>query len=158
MNVGEKSGIVIVVLGIIYSVLSLNIDKAAVGNPNEPIVFPIILGILLIILGFLLFWGEHKKKVAIGDKAEVKKKFVLTYELKMIVFICTVSVLYGLLFEKIGYVLSTVFFMGALLFAFNGVKKWRVNLTVALAFSISIYYCFSNLLSVPLPKMIFLNI
>jgi DNA-binding Lrp family transcriptional regulator len=106
-------------------------------------------------------WGLVSAIPRVGtiriEKVE-KKKFVFTYELKMITYICTVSILYGLLFEKIGYVLATTFFMGALLFAFNGVKKWRVNIIVALSFSISIYYSFSNILSVPLPKMIFLNI
>lgn len=158
MSNGEKSGIVTAVFGILYTILSFNIDRATVGNPNEPIIFPLILGILLIVLGFGLYWGEHKKKVALGDKAEGKKKFELTYQIKMIGYICIISVLYGFLFEKLGYVISTTLFMGALLFAFNGKKKWHVNIIVALVFSISIYYSFSSLLSVPLPKMIFFNI
>lgn len=156
MNIGEKTGIITAIVGIMYTVLAMNIQKASVGNPYEPMIFPVMLGILLTVLGVLVFIGEYRKNAkAKGNKEKIG---ISAYEIKMIAYICAVCILYGLLFEKIGYVLATTLFMAGLLFAFNGTKKWLVNLTVAVGFSAAIYFCFSHVFSIPLPKLPFFNI
>jgi putative tricarboxylic transport membrane protein len=164
MSVGEKTGIVTLVFGILYGILTLNMERAAIGNPFEPLIFPLMLATLMLLCGAVLFIGEHKKRLVASRTQKVtevkkeKKKFEISYEVKMIIFICIVSTLYGFLFDKIGYVLSTTFFMGALLFAFNGAKKWLVNLTIAISFSVVIYICFSRIFFIPLPTLPFFNI
>lgn len=158
MNVGEKSGVVTIAIGVLYSILSLNMDRATIGNPVEPMIFPLVLGALMILCGIILFIMQHRKAAQAEKKVDSPKGPFWTFEVKMVIFICTVSVLYGLLFERIGYVLSTTLFLGALLLSFSGWKKWISNLIIAFGFSVAIYYCFSEILSIPLPKVPFLNI
>jgi putative tricarboxylic transport membrane protein len=61
-----------------------------------------------------------------------------------------------LLLERAGYVIATFLFMGFILTITNG-KKWVQNIITALVFSVVVYYVFSYLLGVILPKTPFLN-
>jgi putative tricarboxylic transport membrane protein len=77
---------------------------------------------------------------------------------KMIVLTCLACIIYAILFNRIGYVLSTIVFLEAMLLLFNGKKKWKTNTIVAVVFSVFIYIVFSKLLGVILPVMPFIYI
>lgn len=158
MNKGEKGGIATIVIGVIYTILAYNMKRATIGNPIEPKVFPLLLGVVMTLSGIALYIIQHKKKVAQAAKNNSEKLFTWNFETKMIAFICSVSVLYGIFYEKLGYVISTTLFLGALLLAFHGGKKKVTNLVIAFGFSVAIYYCFSQVLGIPLPKVPGLNI
>lgn len=154
MNKSKLTGIITTTFGIVYTVLSLSLPKASVGNPIEPIIFPLICGVGMTLCGFLLLITE-RKKWADEEKKEVKKEQKeISLDTKLIIFTCAMGILYGLLFDKIGYVLSTTLFIGSLLFALNdGLKKWKTNILVAIGFSVGIYVMFNYLLGIPLPMI-----
>lgn len=150
-------GLVVAIVGGIYLVLTLQIKDAAVGNPMEPKFFPFMISALFIVLGiyFLLKTGlahirtsvENLKKV-IGEEPEIYKMIGLT---------AINCILYGLLFKRLGYVLSTVIFLEVMLFLTRG-KKWIPNTIISAIFSVAVYFVFSKLLGVTLPPMPFINI
>jgi putative tricarboxylic transport membrane protein len=159
LNIGALSGIITILFGIAYSLMAYNLPKAAIGNPMAPAIFPLILGVGMTILGICLFIVEVRKNKA-AAKSEAKKETGkgLAYDSKLIIFTCVLALIYALLFERIGYVLSTSLFMGSLLFALNGKAKWKNNVLVAVGFSVCIYLIFQKLLNIPLPMIPFLEI
>lgn len=152
MNLPALTGILAIILGMIYSIQAYNLPRATVGNPMAPVIFPLVLGIIMVIFGIILFVKESKKGMKAVDKKEDQKEGISSSS-KLIIITCLSSIVYALLFERIGYVLSTFIFMGTILFSLNGKKKWKLNIIVAVCFSVGIYFIFLKLLSIPLPMM-----
>jgi putative tricarboxylic transport membrane protein len=150
-------GLVVAIVGIIYLILTISLPDATIGGANKPKIFPLIVAIILIVLGitFLFKSGISNIKVAADNFVKSAKKDKDTNIL--IGIACAASVLYALLFDTLGYVLSTFIFMEILLQLTNK-NKWKTNTIVALALSVGIYIIFYKLLGVTLPTMIFLDI
>jgi len=147
-----------IVLGIAYTILTLSLPYAAIGRPNAPKAFPLALGILMTLLSAALLVQQVMKvraDSAIKHPSQEKKKgiFPLEHHTKQIIITVINGVFYGLLFSRIGYVLSTFIFLGGELLLFNGKRKWRTVLIVSLIFSLFIYILFNKLLGVYLPRM-----
>lgn len=70
---------------------------------------------------------------------------------KLIGFTILLGVIYAFVFDRIGFLYSTILYLGGLLFYINGIKKWLVNIIVTVAFSFLSWYAFSVLLGVSLP-------
>ena len=137
------------VLGVVYTTATFMLPDASVGRAYEPKIFPMMLGFALIILSLSLLAREFK-----AQKTEQKKEKLPLYKeagFRKILLTCLFSVIYAMLFDKIGYVISTVIFLELELVLFNGRKNWKVNTAVALLFSLFIYIVFSKLLGVYLP-------
>ncbi len=153
MNYSALAGVVSVLVGIVYSIQSYNLPRAVIGKPMAPVIFPLGLGILMILFGSI----QILRSVRVGEFAFVSemkgKKPELTYTAKIIAYTCFIAVIYALLFNRVGYVFSSVFFLGSLLFAVNGIQRWKTNLTVSIVFSLSIYILFSKVLGLILPRM-----
>lgn len=69
----------------------------------------------------------------------------------LIISTLIISLIYAFIFERIGYLASTILYMLAILFIVNGRNKWLVNLSVAVLFSVGSWYVFYHLLDVSLP-------
>lgn len=140
--------IFVIVVGIIFLIGTINLPKANLGNPNGPIYFPMGISILLLIFGVIYFFQELKNL----DKDNEKIRQLFSGRVAKLIG-CTIvlGVGYSLIFDMIGFLLSTILFLGALLFLINGVKKWKTNIIVTLAFSYVSWYSFSELLGVSLP-------
>jgi Tripartite tricarboxylate transporter TctB family. len=158
VTVGILTGIITMLFGIGYTVMAYTLPKAAIGNPMAPTYFPIMLGIGMTILGICLFVSEVRNKEAGQRPGEKKTGKGMAFDTKMIIFTCVMGIVYGLIFNMLGYVLSTFIFLGSLLFALNGKGKWKSNIIVALSFSVIIYFIFQKLLNIPLPMMPILQI
>ena len=65
------------------------------------------------------------------------------------------ALIYAFLFDRLGYVLSTILFLEGLLILFNGFAKWKQNTIVAVIFSVVVYVLFFKLLNVYLPPFPF---
>lgn len=160
MNINKLTGITVTAVGAIYTGLAFTLPRASVGKPLDPIIFPLFLGIGMTLCGILMLATTGKEKDAKESK-QIKKPTLkgISIDSKLIIFTCVMGILYGILFEPLGYVLSTIIFMGGLLFAINdGLKKWKTNILVAVGFSVVVYVLFSYLLNIPLPMMPFLEI
>lgn len=158
MKGNRLTGIVMAAIGIVYAVIAANFPDATIGSPNAPKIFPMALGILLAFCGILLILTEKGKKETTDAKPAEKVKFKISQDTKQIIFTCVAGIVYALLFNVIGYVLSTILFMGAMLFTLNGKEKWLINIIVAVAFSVGVYFIFLNLFGIPLPMMPILEI
>jgi putative tricarboxylic transport membrane protein len=76
---------------------------------------------------------------------------------KRIFYTCIISVAYALLFEHLGYVISTFLFMSAMLTITSGRSGWKMSIVVALVFSVAIFFIFNTLLAVSLPPLPFME-
>ena len=138
----------LILVSCLFLVGSFNLPKANLGNPNGPLYFPIGLSFLLLIFSILYLFQELKtlnkenKKITLMLAGRTPKLIGLTVLL---------GVGYAFIFEIIGFLFSTVLFLGALLFVVNGKQKWKVNVIVTVCFSFLSWYAFSVLLGVSLP-------
>jgi putative tricarboxylic transport membrane protein len=140
--------IFLILLSCSFLIASINLPKANLGNPNGPLYFPIGLSILMMIFSVVYLFQEWRK---LDEHNESIKLLLEGRTPKLIGLTVLYGAIYALIFEPIGFLFSTVLFLGALLFTVNGRKKVVVNLAVAFGFSFLSWYAFSVLLGVSLP-------
>jgi putative tricarboxylic transport membrane protein len=140
--------IFLILLSCSFLIASINLPKANLGNPNGPLYFPIGLSILMLIFSIVYLFQEWRK---LNEHNESIKLLLEGRTPKLIGLTVLYGAIYALIFEPIGFLFSTVLFLGALLFTVNGRKKVVVNLAVAFGFSFLSWYAFSVLLGVSLP-------
>jgi len=152
------TGLATFIIGSTYTLLSLNLPRASIGRPNEPKIFPILLGVLMILLSFGLIAQEFLKRGS--KKKTTNKKAVLKYDTNTRKIILTVlnALLYSFLFLKAGYLVSTFIFVGLELILFGGLKRWKSCALIAFFFSFTIYVLFNKLLGVYLPPTPYIGI
>ncbi|HEY8541810.1 MAG TPA: tripartite tricarboxylate transporter TctB family protein [Pseudothermotoga sp.] len=140
-------GITVLVFGIIYTVVTLNLPRAPVGNPMGPIYFPLAFGILTAIIGLIIFLQAIRKT---SEQAEIElKKGKLNY--KQLLLGIGISLIYALLFSRLGFVPSTLIFLIVFLFILNGVKKWILNLSISVLYTFGVWYLFEKVFLISLP-------
>lgn len=137
-----------IAVSIVLFIATLNLQKAPMGDPYGPLYFPGLISIVLFITSLLYLLQELKR---IPEK---NKKLAQLFEKKTGMYILSTllyAMVYAFIFERLGYLISTVLFLGAVLFTINGKKKWIVNLSVAVLFSFLSWYGFYHLLDISLP-------
>ncbi len=140
--------VLLIVISIIFLIAAFNLPKANLGNPNGPLYFPIGLSFFLLIFSVLYLFQELK--TLHNDHSKINQ-LLHGRTPKLIGITVLLGIGYALIFEKIGFLISTILFLGALLFVINGIKKWKVNVIVAVVFAFLTWYGFSQLLGVSLP-------
>ncbi|UOQ92395.1 tripartite tricarboxylate transporter TctB family protein [Halobacillus shinanisalinarum] len=138
----------LIIFSIVFLIASLNLPKANLGNPNAPIYFPAGLSIIMLIFSVIYFFQELKN---FHKENEYIKQILSGRTPKLIGFTLLFGGIYALIFDRIGFLFSTIIYLGALLFYINGLKKWLVNIIVTISFSFISWYAFSVLLGVSLP-------
>ena len=157
LSISLITGLVTFVIGAAYTGLSLSLPAAAIGRSFEPKIFPVMLGIIMIILSISLIGQELKKKNS-SKEGYIKVFFVFDNHMKNIAYTVLNAILYSFLFSKAGYVVSTFIFIGLELVLFNGIKKWKSTVVIALIFSLSVYIMFNKILGVYLPYTPYLGL
>ncbi|HCM29185.1 MAG TPA: hypothetical protein DIC34_22060 [Treponema sp.] len=158
MTMNLITGIAAMSIGGIYTLMAFMLPRSSFGDPSRHLVFPIIIGIGMLLLGLaqtILEFGKitaHKG----GDKVAIPK--TLSQYGKEILLTVIASIGYALIFEHAGYVISTILYLGCILFLINGKKGAVANVIVAVAFSVSVYALFAYALGIQLPSMPFLDI
>lgn len=145
-------GFVVAAFGLVYLIMTFNLKRSAIGDPMAPLYFPLGLGSMLVVFGIIQFFRSDIKKSIESIK---QMKNANTHDKKinqMIAFTCVAGVVYALIFEHLGFVLSTLFFMFSML-TLTDRKSYKKNMLVAVVFSVSIYLLFTNALGIPLPEM-----
>lgn len=153
MTITTITGIVSILLGVVYTAQAWVLPRATIGNPLGPILFPLILGVGITVLGALLLVQEHLRVKGLPADGKASVSFTLTVFGKSIAIVTGFCVLYVVLFERLGYVLSTFLFLGSVLFLFNGKGRWKITLIVATCFSVGVYVLFGSVLGIQLPRM-----
>jgi len=136
------AGIAFLLIGVLFVIESQKISESAYGSNVGPSIFPTCLGVLLILLSIRLIYETFKYKTQETEKGSMQyKKFIIIF---------VAAILYALLLEKIGYVITTFAF---LMISFQTMErgKWISSIVISLAFSLGIYYLFSVVLGGALP-------
>jgi len=130
-------------IGAGFMVESRKISESSYGSTVGPDLFPFGLGLLLVLLSLGLFYETFRSK----QQQETPKR-ALDY--KRFFIMLAAGVLYGLLLEELGYVISTFLF---LLIGFQTMErgKWLSSLLISGFFSFGIYYLFVEVLQGTLP-------
>ncbi len=139
---------IILLISVIYLILTYNLPEAKVGNPTAAMNYPLLIGFSLLGMSILYILSEFKDKKKVFDAYKIFADKELTVKVIVVLVFCLG---YTFLFERIGFLISTVLFLGALLFLINGRRKWLMNIIVAVLFSFISWYTFAELLSVSLP-------
>lgn len=110
------------------------------GTKAFPTMVIIFTGLLSLVIFFQDYHGKEK-----SSKIKLDKKVLIT------ILKCTVIfVVYALIFEKLGYILSTVLLLIGLLSILNQ-GKLKQNIIISVAFSVIAFIIFSKLLAISLP-------
>jgi putative tricarboxylic transport membrane protein len=129
-------------LGVGFMWQSTTISTSAYGSNVGPNIFPLGLGLLLILLSLRLFYEALKSKANSekGDKLDYKK-FLMIF---------TAALLYAFFFEEIGYIIGTFLF---LLFSFQVLEKgkWLKSVLISGLFSVGVYVLFVVILEGSMP-------
>jgi putative tricarboxylic transport membrane protein len=110
-------------------------------NSPQPGFFPLILAVLLAVFSLPLLAQAREDRSG---------AFLAPKNWKRIGFTTGALLVFALLFERLGYILSTFIFMAFLLRAVEGHGWWSI-VTVAFATSLACYLIFGLLLNTPLP-------
>ncbi|MDA5107188.1 MULTISPECIES: tripartite tricarboxylate transporter TctB family protein [Brevibacillus] len=138
----RASSILFALIGALFVVESRSISTSAYGSEVGPNLFPMGLGILLILLGLRLFWETFRYRGAVPSAVPLRhKRFLL---------MLLATVLYAWFLEEIGYVIGTFLFLLAG-FRLMGSASWWKSAAVALAFSVGVYAVYVHILKGTLP-------
>jgi putative tricarboxylic transport membrane protein len=139
----KYTSIAFFLIGIAFVWESQKISESSYGSNVGPDIFPMGLGIVMILLSIRLFYEVMKSRnEEQGEKSRP--------DYKRFLFILGAAALYAYFLEDIGYVIGTFVF---LLFAFQVIKRgqWIVSLIISACFSYGIYYLFVHILEGTLP-------
>lgn len=139
-----------IVVSVIYLTLALNLPKAQLGDPYGPLYFPIIIGIGMLLSSIVYFFNELRSSAKENENEDfllLKKRRTL----RLIISTLVLCLFYTIAFEMIGYILSTLLFLGSLLFIVNGKEKWISNLSVSILFTLISWALLTQVLGIYLP-------
>ena len=109
----------------------------------SPYLFPLIISFFLLILSISI--------ITQGLKDESEKKEKSKIDIKSLLIFGLICILYLLVFNFLGFVLSTIILL-VLLMMLLGERRWWFILLVSVISSLIIYLLFAKYLSVMLPK------
>ncbi|WP_134699283.1 tripartite tricarboxylate transporter TctB family protein [Ammoniphilus sp. YIM 78166] len=136
------ASLVFLLIGVAFIIESRKISASAYGSSVGPDMFPMFLGIALILLSLRLFYETR-------FYSTVKVKG-MSLDYKRFLIILVSAILYGLLLEPVGYVITTFVFLSI---GFQTMEKgglWK-TLLISGVFSYGIYYLFVEVLEGSLP-------
>jgi putative tricarboxylic transport membrane protein len=130
------------VIGTAFVFESNKISASSYGSSVGPDIFPKVLGVIMILLSLRLFYETFRyQTVEKGNGNLDVKKF-------LVIFVA--AVLYALLLETLGYVITTFLF---LVIGFQVMQKggWIKTIIISGAFSLGVYILFVEVLKGSLP-------
>jgi putative tricarboxylic transport membrane protein len=142
------SALIWLAFSLVVIVESYRLDPGTFHSPQAGFL-PFVAGIALAILSLTLFMTTVFAKTVVFEKGKAssfnKEAFSKVLYVALSVFI------YAILLNPLGFVLTTILFIGFLLRAIDP-QKWYIVVVVALAASLASYLLFDVLLKVPLPR------
>lgn len=142
-------GFAAAILGGLYTIQVHRLPKAIAGDASSPVSFPLALGLLMTVLGILLVLQEARH--GLTNLEGVKRPAFTAPSLRTIFKTVAASLLYAFLFERLGFFVSTLGFLGTLLYLINGRRAWKLNAALALGFTLGAWALFVQLFELPLP-------
>ncbi len=140
-------GIVIFLFGAATTLLSLSMPIGTFRKSGTGM-FPLTLGILLMFLSGLFLLRLFLKNRATLEKSSTGE---IPGSSRQLILFFGMMVLVTLLFNRLGYPLSSFLLMLALLRVL-GVRRWTFNLPLSILTAVVCYFLFVQWLKIPLPK------
>ena len=150
------------VLAVLYCVVTEQINTPPIGDPIGPKAIPRLLNVILVLAAGLL-WLETRSKSSqqnviqepngTGDRtgelddAEKKKSIASSFFIASLV---AGTLVYLLLFQFLGYAISTAIYLYILMLVFNPGQQ-KANVLTSVGFSIFSYLAFTRLFGAQLP-------
>ncbi|MDE0582666.1 tripartite tricarboxylate transporter TctB family protein [Planococcus sp. A6] len=144
-TINRKLGLLIFIVAAVYLYLSFQLPNYEYA-PIDADVIPKGLGILLLVLSVFLFFSRVVETDAEKAKRNIPKK-----ELGVIAAVFAMIFVYILLFEAIGFIITTTLFIFFCSW-FLGYRAWKTNILVSLLFPIVMYAIFVFALGIVLPR------
>jgi putative tricarboxylic transport membrane protein len=139
-----------IIFGIAYGAQATGLPRAPIGNPMAPVYFPMGLAILMVLFGAMLFFFEARKGLNSDDKSK-RPQFHFA-GMKLILIVIALCLLYTVTFDRLGFVLSTMIFLMAMLTFINGKERTIANAVITICYSIGMWYVFVNVFQLALPS------
>lgn len=139
----------VLILSIAYYIESWNVDTI-----NKLLIKPTCFLIIVIYLFFVYKEFHKHKKLATqqGEQnAQAASNAVSCQVQYKSVFIIGMTAIYVLVVQYLGFILTSVIFMGTMLYVLNVRKKWIV-ISFSVASTVILYFAFKTILMVPLPS------
>lgn len=142
------TGVFSIVLGIAYLLGTVKIRVMDAADEVGPRTFPYIIATTVIICGVLLLFKEftNKERKAFSFGFITERAIWIRILLSM-----AAGIVYGLVLDWLGYLISTVifmFFVGCMI----NVGRYMQNLIIALAFSVFTFVAFALILKLSMPR------
>ncbi|HNV19149.1 MAG TPA: tripartite tricarboxylate transporter TctB family protein [Rectinema sp.] len=149
MTTNILTGIISIVLGLVYSITALRLPQMAMGDRLGPKIFPYFVGIVTIITGIAMILQDRNpekrsKKVDFGFK-EHKNVWI------KIGLLTIAGIVFGLVIDGLGYMIATALFMFFVSMLINRGKLVQ-NIVIAVLFSVVTYFVFGVALKLSLPR------
>ncbi|WP_274365428.1 tripartite tricarboxylate transporter TctB family protein [Paenibacillus thermotolerans] len=140
----KYASIALFIVGAAFVLESRGIASSAYGSNVGPNIFPLGLGIILLLLCAKLFYETFRYP----DKEAEKQLF----DYKRFFIIFGAAILYALLLETLGYIVTTFLF---LVTSFQVMQRGGLlkSIVIAGAFSFGVYYIFVTVLQGSLPGL-----
>lgn len=134
-------------IGALFIAESRNISTSAYGSEVGPNLFPLGLGIILIVLSLRLLWETFQKgkHAANADSSE-------PIQYKRFLYMLVATLLYVTFLEGIGYVIATFLFL-LITFKVMGSTSMLKSGLISLFFSLGVYLLYVYLLKGTLPGL-----
>ncbi|HOD58850.1 MAG TPA: tripartite tricarboxylate transporter TctB family protein [Rectinema sp.] len=149
MTTNILTGIISIVLGLVYSITALRLPHMTMGDRLGPKIFPYFVGIVTIITGIAMILQDRNpekrsKKVDFGFK-EHKNVWI------KIGLLTIAGIIFGLVIDGLGYMIATALFM---FFVSMLINRGRLvqNTVIAVLFSVVTYFVFGVALKLSLPR------
>ena len=142
------SGLFLLIVGMSLAIFSLRFPVWDEAGPQEGF-FPFVIGLILTGLSIAIVINACRNT----ERAKERQTKERT-DWPRALFYVGLVVLYGFLFEKIGFLITSGVFL-LILLKFVERQKWSVTIIVSIFAVIVSYYLFVYFLGVPLPKGLF---
>jgi len=141
-------GFTAVFVGVAYGTMASGLRGHPSGSEAVSL-FPVGLGFLMAVLGLFQVALEARKGRL---NLEGTPPAVLpASSLKPVLGAVGLCLFYVFTLERLGFILSTIVFLGGLLFLANGTRAWKANTALALLFSIGAWALFTRVFHLYLP-------
>ncbi len=133
-------------LAAVYLYATSKIPTLEIGDPLGPKAFPVLLGIALILGAILLFIETLRKSPVEAERAQPESR----KHWWLIGGVVVWTALYFALFDRVGYLVTTVVYLLPLMAVFNP-GRWVANVLTSVLWAVGSYALFVKVLGVSLP-------
>ncbi len=154
-NWDSFTGLFSIAFGLIYGIATWTMPRAAFGNAMDPLYFPLGVAGVAVFIGAIMLVKSNFAASVQAMKNLLAEDNTKKIDRRRVLYTCLIGVGYALIFDRLGYIISTFLFMFAMQTITSGWQRWLRSLIVAILFSCCIYFVFSTLLSVSLPPLPF---